>query len=402
MGFPEDWQYKIKVTLASAIIDAALTDFTSLLVRSGATGIPDHVFANANADGSDIRVSLNADGSGLLTADVIHWVATAGSQAALVRIGTMSRSASADDTVYLWYGNANATAQTGSGAYDDDWRCYYPGGPVGASGAVADRTANGNNLSGGLGVGDVADGPVVAGVESLVFDGSTVETAAGVGAQTAAATLLAYVKTNTSADNAVFFAASRGGSDGNMWCGFAGDLAAFKYGGKAATEPAPADYLDNAWHHYAGENISATSRRVLMDGSELATNSEDDGTNDRTDIFVGAYHEGVVVPFTGSLAEIQYHKVARGDAWIDAEYAQTSDAGNAVSFASAALERVQHNDQLGALDALSGSANEAYGSYVDADGVTQYRNQAYGDSHNDAYGSLAQNEAVGSHFEEVV
>lgn len=155
----EGWTKRAPITIPSAQVGSGgVTDFSVLLTEAS---LPASLFTDAKADGSDIRVTTDEAGTALLTVDVIAY--NAGGTAVL-RVGPVSLSSVSANTLYVWFGNAAATAQTGSGAYDADWAAYWP------DGGGTDHTANGRDgtPSGGLTIGG-ATGQVGEGTE---FDGS--------------------------------------------------------------------------------------------------------------------------------------------------------------------------------------------------------------------------------------
>lgn len=127
------------------------------------------ILANAKADLSDFRVSTDADGNSLLTVDLIYATKTGGlALKFLLRAGTLSLSSTVANTLYLWWGNPSATAQTGTNAYDADWLIYNPNGGRDTNRVTGSLfgTEAGGISSGGL------TGPYGVDTTSTAYDGT--------------------------------------------------------------------------------------------------------------------------------------------------------------------------------------------------------------------------------------
>jgi hypothetical protein len=144
-----------EITIPAAQVGAGgVTDFTVLLNEDS---LPAEIFTEAKADGADIRAALASDGTGLMTVDVILF--DAGSETALLAVGPVSLSAAVSNSIWLSYGDAGASAQTGANAYAAHWAGYWPMSE-GSGGSVADRVAgntgtiNGASWTTGAGIHD--------------------------------------------------------------------------------------------------------------------------------------------------------------------------------------------------------------------------------------------------------
>jgi hypothetical protein len=168
MGLVEDgWIRRATLTIPAASVGTGgVTGYSfPLSTDMLSANVQADMLTNAKSDLSDIRVSTDEDGETLLTADLIYATKTGGSAIGLfARVGTTSLSASTANVFYLWWGNASASAQTGTNAYDADWESYLPNGGVGVNRITG--TTYGTAIGGLTSGGEV--GPF--GVDTLATD----------------------------------------------------------------------------------------------------------------------------------------------------------------------------------------------------------------------------------------
>lgn len=147
MGYPaEGWTVGAEVVFsANTVISSPVSDWPSLVVGSH---IRDEVWAALQADGRDLRFSLDEAGDVPLYYDDPRLdVAT---KAAHLYVGVPSHASGATTTAYVWAGNAAASAPTAAwkqNTYPADWVAHWPMEEVAGATTLADRTVNGLDLS---------------------------------------------------------------------------------------------------------------------------------------------------------------------------------------------------------------------------------------------------------------
>ncbi len=129
----------------------------------------------ANADGSDLRVATNPDGTGLLHVDVISLTRHVDSSQAraILRVGPVALSSSGPNHLWVFYHQPSATPQSGQQAYDASTRGFWPmeEDPSGMSPQLTDRTFHSHH---GRAIGRMTSADFIAGKvgRSWEFDGS--------------------------------------------------------------------------------------------------------------------------------------------------------------------------------------------------------------------------------------
>lgn len=339
MTFPTGWTKRTAITIPAAQVGSGgVSSFTVLFTQASINANSQtDLFANAKSDGSDLRVSTDSAGTNLLTVDVIEYDAVGATF--VIRVGTLTLSATVANTLYLWWGNSAATAQTGSGAYDSDWVGYWP------DGGGSDRTLNGND---GSAVGGVSAGAASGKVgDATAFDGTndTVTIADDPSLDVTELTFIAWVrKTRNSVFDRIAFRDNDAGSTQFVWgCQFTNsNLLEFACGPTSGTGPSgnynfqsSSTITDTSgFHQIAATYASGTSTATLyIDGSSDAS-----GTPDRS----GTPWSGNLQPSAGPFAlgrlkyagvsyfgaidldDVHFHSVPRSAAWMETEYNQTN------------------------------------------------------------------------------
>lgn len=156
MAFPDGWSRLATITVPSANVSAALTDFPVLITRAG---LPDSVCDPSGtravqADGGDLRITTDEAGASLVPLHVVSFGhdTTTGQGNAAVRFWfkAPSLSASADTVFHLW--GATDTAQSQPVATDPYgrnavWADYIGSWHMEDPSVSVDATGGGNDLT---------------------------------------------------------------------------------------------------------------------------------------------------------------------------------------------------------------------------------------------------------------
>jgi hypothetical protein len=324
MAFPTGWTKRVEITIPAAQVGSGgVSSFTVLLTESSvnATAQAD-IFANAKSDGADLRISTDAAGTNALTVDVLAFDASGGSF--VIRAGTTSLSAVSANTLYLWWGNAAASAQTGSAAYDADWVGYWP------DGGVTDRTANGYNLT-TIGTPTAATGPF--GGPATLYDAAEANTTTASGGPLRdLPTTFDFTMSlwSNRIDTTVNRAAMAWHGTDDMMI-YPNDSSPSPAGIRVFWRDMGANILRESVADYSGSwsfaNVvvrSSSEAEAYRDAVSRDINTTMTGTPGPFSGFsLGSWGDNLSQYLNGTLAEAQVHSTARGVAWIETEYNQT-------------------------------------------------------------------------------
>lgn len=150
MAFPaafSAWGYRAKLTFESAYVGAGgVTNFPFVIPWTTA---PAGLFTNANADGSDIRLTAS-DGETEINFELVTF--TPGSSLMEIWVLGASLASATDTDFYIYWGNAAATAKPaawGNGVwttpgYNAVWHLEEDAATYAGAALYADATGNGN------------------------------------------------------------------------------------------------------------------------------------------------------------------------------------------------------------------------------------------------------------------
>ena len=304
--------------------DAALTDFTLIVDLS--TLPQDWWDAVTDSDGTKGRV-YKSDGSTRLACAWINFNDTA--ETGLLRV-KWAGSLASSGTQQLWIepplsGNAavvDSDTYGADNAFDANWEGYWP------DGGATDYTVNALTLSG---TGSPTEGGASGKLDKASeFNGSQHWAGA---APVAAAPFTTMAWANIDDDGNTRYACSTGDKDvaDNFWGSYRSSNGPDSVRHLALDSGTPGQAIvgqlqaADGWGHMVGVEVSAASRFAWLDGVE---SSEDTTslTPDGADTFrIGASADSTPAYWDGQLCEVQLHSVARADAWIGEEYAQSNN-----------------------------------------------------------------------------
>ncbi|MDP7023783.1 MAG: hypothetical protein QGH42_06020 [Kiritimatiellia bacterium] len=341
-AFPTDWGYKVSITIDKDDIESALTDWTLVFDQSF-----DDVLTSVNgpldgdgtrpslsSDGGDVRFSLNSDGTGRLPCDIRSWDTNAGSCEVAVLVSNVS--ATADTTIWMWWGKASESQPAASdtygqyNAYDSNTEGVYifnetlPGG----SGTVKNRKANSEHgTPANMESGDVVDGEVgkayrfgggnervgFGDVHNFDTDSFTIECLHSRTSDIEKNNLRLFSKgaNNNNAEMAGW-ALWRSDTNGNF---------GVNPGGARTYAAAPAgSYTTGTMQHMAGVCDRGGNQTHWVDGVAGTPASAPAGSVTGTESFRVATDTGETLSHKGDIDELRLSLVARSDAWIKADY----------------------------------------------------------------------------------
>lgn len=265
--------------------------------------------ALAQATGHDIRFTL-ADGTTLLNYERDVFSVTGGAATGLWHGRLPSWSAIVPQTVYCYYGKADAAdVSSGPNTFDSNHVGVYHGGD-GTTISVQDSSPAGNH---GTNSGAIAGTGIAGG--AIQFDDGTDSVAVPMTGLDDPLTVSAWLKITDGIllpSTGGFYAAIFGG-DSNLLLDPASGLYVF-YGEARTDRDGPA--VQNAWHHFA-LRTSGGQLQIYTDAVQVGT----DDTNGLSGGFT-TLGKSVNTGYgtLGLFDEFRISNIARAPAWIAAEY----------------------------------------------------------------------------------
>ena len=329
------WLRKCPLVIDHTKVTAAQTDFPVLIAYNStadnAVNLPSEMLdsgsANkANSDGSDVRFTSDSSGVVPLNYEIVTFVqnATDGNRKAEIWVRVHSLSSTADTTIYVWYGNATATAPAaGDSNYGSQgvWDSGFLGVYHLASGttlSVNDSTANvkhGTSHSAVAAAGKFGyglDNPHTnSGFVSLptISVSTSFTLSVWFNYTTHYAEYPALLFVNTSATPTGLFADSAYG------------IAVVK--SNAISDYIPWASLSTSTWHLIEATWNGTSLIYYLDGSPISATAHSD-SNFPDSPYYGAIGHGSGNYFAGLLDEARVSNSVRSATWISTEYANQS------------------------------------------------------------------------------
>lgn len=113
MAFPDGWGQYHKITVDSSKVVGNVNNFVVPLVGGNFLAT---VYSNTQANGEDLRFSLDTSGASQLPFEVVNW-STASITSGEVYVKTDSLATASDKEIFCWYDNDSASALS----VDDDY-----------------------------------------------------------------------------------------------------------------------------------------------------------------------------------------------------------------------------------------------------------------------------------------
>lgn len=333
MSFPSGWARKCPVIVdhTKVVADGI---FPVLLVQDN---LPQEMLDADGShackpDGSDLRVTSDADGVSELPVEVAFIGLNDDPVLSRIEIYTRANLSSASDTtLWIWYCNPSATmpeatAPNGRNAVWSDFKFvgHLSQDPTGGAGCILDSTGNYNGTPGGTWSAEaLVDGPFG---KALQFSGSNHVVLGNMPVQGAAAISALVNPSNVSANRSVLSRSSSGGAATNAALSMRIDTTSklrANLGNDSGTYQVWTTNLSLAadtWQYWAlsedgseiiarnGANTQSTSQTVAVN-----TSTSDGYAIGR----LGENYNGWY--FVGKIAEVRLHAAARTDAWLETE-----------------------------------------------------------------------------------
>lgn len=305
-----EWTLRKKIVLDTTAAGAGLAEAvgpTPVLIRLFDANFR---FANAQADGSDLRFVAD-DGKTLLPYHIEKFDSLLNEAFVWVKVPELKPGV--QTVIWLYYSNSTgkaAKAEDAKATYDDNTVLVYHFAEHGQP--AYDSSGQGNNAQT---AGIPSDGSMIG--SGLRVDGKTTVTIPTSPSlfwtEGSAVTWSAWVKFGTPQPQAVFFS-RRAGSNFLLIGGDNGvPFVAVTYQGAAVRTPAGAPVAENSWHHLAmvasGEKIT-----LYLDGEQYAEMQSPVPALDGPAVLGGDGAGGGMnsaAGFNGELDELQIAKVAR-------------------------------------------------------------------------------------------
>jgi len=272
MAFPDDWSGYVEINPAEP--GGAVTDFTYLVSLNS---FPADFWEAAQADGDDVRASDEANAE--LAVDRIHWTNGGSSGSGLLAV-RYTGAVDTDSRIRIWVGNASATLPAASDTYGSD--NAYDSGVEGfwPDGLGNDRTNHNNDMSpsGSPTVGGEA-GPIAGSLATLLNGSSQYGYAAASVPTTQPFMLYGHVNlttTNPGSDGHLITVGDTSGTTNCVRLMFIDAANACRYNitpspGTARSASASTTIAAGAWRSVIGRETSTTSRGIIYEGVEEAT-----------------------------------------------------------------------------------------------------------------------------------
>src|SRR3989339_45020 len=312
--YNSDWIYRKEIILKASEIVSNEIDFPVLI-----NSVISDLVGKARSDGYDILFT-SSDGITELNYERESWNSSTGALVAWVQTDISSTT---DTTLYMYYGNGDASIDnaTTTGVWDTDYKgvWHLNNDPTGI---VTDSTVNGNNMvSGGSMLStDLTTGQIGQGIR---FDGSndslqdTSPNGYGTPGNYTMSTWFYYSVNPSGWDN--FYSHTVGGTNYDpQWAMNNTDIRIYDSGGD---QPNFGAYTTGSgdWHKIdyirTGSNVA-----VYIDGIYFGSGTHSNALSVPTTIFIGNSTVAGGEPWNGVLDEVRYSEINRSTGWIKTEF----------------------------------------------------------------------------------
>jgi hypothetical protein len=313
------WLYRKQITIdhTKVATSSSLTSFPVLI------SVTDPDLKNdALSSGNDI-IFTDSTGNTLSNYEIEKYDSTTGTLIAWVKIASLSGTI--DTTLYEYFGNASASAES-SGNITGTWDTNYKGVyhlPNGTSLSVNDSTSNtnnGTNSGGSAGTGKIDGGIDFTGGGNTSLPRSIQDDF----------TISSWFNTTngTGANNQQWYS-NPSFVDGEM-CGVVNDFGTaisggnvqFGVGNPDTTITSPSTYNDGNWHYMSATRVKSTGAMILyVDGVQVATgnNGNTNSLTAPTNLYLSSNNCSGNA-FGGKMDEVRLSGTVRGPDWITTEY----------------------------------------------------------------------------------
>jgi len=330
----DPWTRRIPLTIAAGAVTVDLTDFTVLV------DITDlDLAANAQTDGDDLRFTA-ADGVTSLAHEIERWNPGTGELIAWVRLPSLPSAATS--TIYLYYGAADAPAQSAPRA---TWPAATFGAwhldrdPAGPAPQADDRTAFNHD---GVARGAMTGSDLVPGLIGNALDFDGIDDHLDLGQWEVATlhetTVSAWVNLDSFAAHGRVFTKADDPVTRVIELAHEGSAARARIQVDGTTTEVTGGVLSTgAWHHLAAV-WDGTNLHLYVDGAHVGAGAAH-GVIDSAPtmpVTIGDLAGGTR-PLDGRIDEVRVDAVARSSAWLDATERNQRTPGTFVTPGSAEI-----------------------------------------------------------------
>lgn len=329
MAFPTGWSGRQKITIDATKVSGT-SNFTNMPILIKDSNIPDAAYAAMLTTGADIRFSSDLAGTTELAFEIVAIDTTAKTAELWVKIPTLDYD---DNTIiYMWYGNASATAYAVTDTYGAQavWSDYK--GVYHLQSLTADSTAgahtltNNNTVTSGTGKIGSAASLASASSESLSINDNLNISSGNV-------TIDAWINPTTTTSDDINRTAIISHWDDTAKVDYRLGLGAT---GLFAARHAP----NTSWNDTSQKAISSVLQKITLvyDGTSIylyhngavhnsaAVSSTGSGTaTTATKIGIGASPTGASTYYNGIVDEARFRPSAVTADWIATEYNNQND-----------------------------------------------------------------------------
>ncbi len=322
MAFPDDWSGYVEINPAAP--GATVTDFTFLISLNS---FPADFWEAAQADGDDVRASDEANNE--LAIDLIHFTDSGSTGSGLLAV-RYTGEVDTDARIRVWVGNASATAPASNStygsdnAYDSGVRGFWP------DGLGNDRTNHNNDMTRAGStlptVGGVS-GPIAGSLGTELNGTDQWGTATASVPTTQPIMLYGHVNLTTvspGADSHLIAVADSSGTNNCVRLMFADTPNVMRHNitpvpGTIRSASATTAITAGAWRSVIGRETSTTSRAIIYEGAEEATQTSSASlASDALDtIGIGVLPvASPIQPLAGSVSLMRLDTTARSNDYL--------------------------------------------------------------------------------------
>jgi len=356
--YDPSWNYRTKVTVASAEVGATLTDFP---VYVDLADLPAGFHTNVKTDGGDIRVT-RSDGTTECAREVVTYDSV--TDTGELHFKANSLSSTVDTDFYIYYGNSGASEPAASATYgaenvwDSNYKAVYHLNDLTTS-TVKDSTASGKN-----GTKLAANEPIQTTGQlgyAQEFDGTNDEI--DLGSIVSSDPLMI-----NGSDITISFWA-RIDDTGDTYQRIVDKSTAGSYAGGYGVHVDPGTNLVELWadggvwitsnsqtfggfKYYACTGVSgaATGEIYVNGAADTASRTARTIQNTTANMKIGTWNHSTAREFNGALCELRISNTIRSADWIAAEYSNQSVT---TTFYTAGSEEAQPSTSASINDIIS-------------------------------------------------
>lgn len=329
--YDTNWQYRNKITIDAANINADLTDFAIYLSE---TNFGETFWNNVQNDGGDIVITA-ADGTTKLNRELVSIDTGAETMELHAKIPTISSTI--DTEFYIYFGNATANETNDSSVWNNNFEGVWHLDEADAN--SQDSTSNSNNgtaiagangvsgqISDGIDFDGNADGVNLGDIDEVELGAVTFSFWAQIDSNSQDHDFITKGIHNQNQPILIWYDDSVNGAIPSIGAGNTDTLSVLWYDGAVQNWiAAPTDALNNLdWNHIAVTiDPATTTTNIYINGSLLASDNATTSSGiqaDTDEIRIGTDADGGAQDADARMDELKIASTALSADWIFAEY----------------------------------------------------------------------------------